>query len=65
MESWTANVKTACADIMIADGVAYAPGMIMLSGMNETCLRDETTGDYCNGAWPTFDSIIFLVVCGV
>ena len=49
LDGWTNAVQDACGDLKIADGPAFAPGKIMSTGFNETCLKDQDNKSYCNG----------------
>jgi hypothetical protein len=49
LESWFDNVDSTCAGYNVTGSAATKYGGRIWSGWNETCLKDTTSGKYCNG----------------
>lgn len=49
LESWFKTVDLTCAGYSVSGSAATKYGGQIWSGWNETCLKDPTSGKYCNG----------------
>jgi hypothetical protein len=54
VKNWIANVERNCPNVTVAEGPVTAPAKFIMSGLEETCLRDKTSGLYCNGAYSDY-----------
>lgn len=51
LKSWFDNVDSTCAGYNVSGSAATKYGGQVWSGWNETCLRNPTSGEYCNGKY--------------
>lgn len=49
LEGWFDSVTGSCAGKTVRGAIPTKFGGYMWAGLNETCVRDPKTGDYCNG----------------
>lgn len=49
LQNWFGTVELACAGQNITGALPTLLGGYLYQGYNETCLKDTTTGKYCNG----------------
>ncbi|KAL3438555.1 pectin lyase-like protein [Aspergillus tetrazonus] len=60
LKSWFDNVDSTCAGYNVSGSAATKYGGQVWSGWNETCLRDSTSGEYCNDVIAGFSAVDFL-----
>lgn len=51
LKGWFDSVTESCAGKTVRGAIPTKFGGYMWAGLNETCVRDLKTGDYCNGTW--------------
>lgn len=49
LANWFLNVDESCSGFNISSQLPTVLGGRMWAGVNETCLKDSETGEYCNG----------------
>lgn len=49
LKGWFDSIAESCAGKTVKGAIPTKFGGYMWAGLNETCIRDPKTGDYCNG----------------
>ncbi|KAL6229017.1 pectate lyase superfamily protein-domain-containing protein [Aspergillus navahoensis] len=60
LQSWFHNIETNCADYNVSGSAATKYSGQVWSGWNRTCLKDPTSGEYCNNEIAGFTPVDFL-----
>ena len=58
LKSWFNGVSVACDGYAISDALPMLRGGRIWAGYNSTCLKQATSGEYCNG-----ESLFCAVLC--
>ncbi|KAM6526030.1 hypothetical protein FSOLCH5_002161 [Fusarium solani] len=57
LATWFTSVETLCQGYNVSQQLPTTPGGRIWAGVNETCVKDSKTGDYCNDVIDKFSTV--------